>query len=102
MITVTYSIYRQHPDLLLLARNTIFEAMFERAAMQLELDIQCDRDHDYTDVYVAELNIELATQFLDLLEQVDLLAYLTVDVSTSEEHKALLIYASRTAIEVVP
>lgn len=76
--------------------------MFERAAAQLELEVQSDRDHDYTDVYVAELNVELASQLLDSLDQVDLLSYLTVDVSTTEEYNALLGYASRTAIEVVP
>ncbi len=102
MITANWSRHLQQPDSLLAARDAIFEAMFERAAGLLELEVDSDSDHSFMDVYVADLNADLAVQFLDLLEQVDLLGRITVDVSSSEEQNALAAYTAKATIELVP
>ncbi len=95
MIAVNFSRNLRQSDSLISARDAIFEAMFERAAGLLELELSADKDGDFMDVYVADLSVDLATQLLELLEQVDLLARLTVDVSKTEERNALSAYASQ-------
>ncbi len=102
MITVNWSRYLQQSDSLVVAREAIFEAMFERAAGQLELEVESERNRDFLDLYVPDLNLDRATQPLDLLEQVNLLAHITVDVSSNEEQDLLSAYALKTTIEFVP
>lgn len=101
MISVNFSIHLNEPDALIAARNAIFLAMFERAADQMEQDVYCDKDDSYVDVHVDGLNTDLAIEFLKLLDQVNLLEYITADVSTGEELAALSQYAPRAAIELI-
>jgi hypothetical protein len=65
LIGITLSIRLVDMDALVVARNAIFLAMFERAADQLELDVYCDRDDDYFDLHVDELSVDLAGQLFD-------------------------------------
>jgi len=101
MISVNFSIHLSETDPLVLARNAIFEAMFERAADQLEQDVYFDSDDSYRDLHVDDLSIEAASQLFELLDQVSLLEFLTADVSTHEEIRALSKYVDRVAIELV-
>ena len=101
MIIVNFSFYREQSDPLLLARNAIHEAMFERAADQLELDVFSDTNDGYTDTHTGDLNTDVAAQFLDLLDQVNLLEHVTVDVSTRSELDAIAEYSPKAAIDLV-
>ena len=99
MISVNFSIHLNEPDALIMARNAVFLAMFERAADQMEQAVYRDKDDSYVDVHADGLNTDLAIEFLKLLDQVSLLEYITADVSTSEELTALSQYAPKAAIE---
>jgi hypothetical protein len=101
MISVNFSFHLSETDPLVLARNAIFEAMFERAADQLEQDVYFDTDDCYRDLHVDDLSIHVASQLFELLDQVSLLGLVTADVSTHEEMKALSKYADKVAIELV-
>ena len=101
MISVNFSIHRNEPDALIVARNAIFLAMFERAADQMEQAVYRDKDDSYVDIHVDDLNTNVAIEFLKLLDQVNLLEYITADVSMSEELAALSQYAPKAAIELI-
>jgi hypothetical protein len=101
MISVNFSIHLSEPDALVVARNAIFRAMFERAADQLEQDVFSDGDDTYTDVHVDNLSADLAAQFFDLLDQVNLLDHIVADVSTTDELGALSRFSGKVAMELV-
>ena len=101
MISINYSLCLEHSDSLIFARDGIFEAMFERAAAQLQLHVDRDNDKHYLDLHVDDLDISLAEQMLGLLEKVRLLDYVTVDVSTEEELTGLVAYTQKTTITVL-
>ena len=101
MISVNFSIHLNEPDALIVARNAIFLAMFERAADQMEQAVYRDKDDSYVDIHVDDLNTNVAIGFLKVLDQVNLLEYITADVSTSEELAALSQYAPKVAIELI-
>ena len=98
MIGITFSIRLVDADALVVARNAILLAMFERAADQLELDVYSDRDDDYCDVHIDEVSVDLAGQLFDLLEPLNLLDYLTADAETNDELTALSRYAAKVAM----
>jgi hypothetical protein len=101
MIGITFSIRLVDPDALVVARNSIFLAMFERAADQLELDVYSDSDDDYSDVHIDETSVDIASQLFDLLEPLDLLDYIAADAETNDELAALSKYAAKVAMELV-
>ncbi len=102
MIQINFSTYLDEPDALIVARNAIFQAMFERTANQLELDVYCNSEDRYTDIHVDELTHVMATQFVELLEQVGILSYITVESATPEELEVLSRFGNKVAMEVVP
>jgi len=101
MIGITFSIRLIDADALVVARNAIFLAMFERAANQLALDVYCDRDDDYSDVHIDKLPVDMAGQLFDLLEPLDLLDYLAADAETNDELDSLSRYAAKVAMGLV-
>jgi hypothetical protein len=101
MIGITFSVRLIDADALVVARNSIFLAMFERAANQLELDVYCDRDDDYSDIHIDELSVDMAGQLFDLLDPLNLLDYLAADAETNDELAALSKYAAKVAMGLV-
>lgn len=99
MVRVEFTIRLETADALVAARNSIFQAMFERAAGTVELDVHFEQDEGNAVLWVDDLTTAEATSLLTLLQPLDLLAYVRITVDSKQERLPLSQFPTEVTID---